>query len=186
MQDDLNGQLFSEHAQCLALLAGLFDDKTANNVVDTLLSDSTLCRTSVYFQFYLFEVLIKYGRADEVVKRFDFWRSLADLGFKTTVEEPEPSRSDCHAWGAHPMFHMAASLFGLRPVQPGMREVIIAPQPGGLENMQGRIPCPQGDVVFDLQFNGEECRGSIDLPSGMEATFKWKTHEMRFSGSVKL
>ena len=33
------------------------------------------------------------------------------------------TRSDCHAWGAHPVFHFYATVLGIRPAAPGFRRV---------------------------------------------------------------
>jgi len=52
------------------------------------------------------------GRADVLLSRMGLWFGLVETGLRTVIEEPEPTRSDCHAWGAHPIFHLYATLLG--------------------------------------------------------------------------
>lgn len=70
---------------------------------------------------------------DALFARLENWFDLPSQGFKTTPEQPEPTRSDCHAWGAHPLFHFYASILGIRPAAPGFSRVEIAPQLGQLQ-----------------------------------------------------
>jgi hypothetical protein len=186
LQDDLTGQTYSEHAQCLALLADLFDGKREARILDGLLTENTLARATVYFRYYLFAVYIKYNHVKNLFHDFDFWRSLVEKGLKTTVEEPEPCRSDCHAWGAHPMVHMTTGLLGLQPAGVGMRNVIIRPQPGALKYIKGKVPCPQGDLIFDLQFRDNDCKGTLILPAGMNGIFQWGGKEVSVQGKINL
>ena len=52
---------------------------------------------------------------DRFFDRMSLWLNLKTLGCKTMLEMPEPSRSDCHAWAAHPVYHYLASILGIRP-----------------------------------------------------------------------
>jgi hypothetical protein len=115
-------------------------------------------------------VLNQFGRFFE---RLDLWADLARLDFKTTVEMPEPSRSDCHAWGAHPRYHAVAGLLGIRPAAFGFRKVRIAPQLGPLTCARGRVPHPRGEIVADLKREDDRIAGTIELPPGVEGEFVW-------------
>ncbi|HZX01919.1 alpha-L-rhamnosidase C-terminal domain-containing protein [Kribbella sp.] len=143
--DDLAHTAFSEHAQSLALLAGAKYGETA---VRTMLQDPPpgLARTTVYFDHYLFEALHRIGRTDVLLDRLGLWYGLLDQGLRTVIEHPEPTRSDCHAWGAHPLYHYVATLLGVRPTAPGMTAVTVAPQLGGLEWAQASVPTPYGPL----------------------------------------
>jgi hypothetical protein len=143
--DDLGHTAFSEHSQALALLAGA---KYGEPAVRTMLLEPPvpLARTTVYFDHYLFEALHAIGRTDVLLARLDLWFGLLDQGLRTVVEHPEPTRSDCHAWGAHPLYHYVATLLGVRPTAPGMTSVTIAPQLGGLEWAQASVPTPHGPL----------------------------------------
>jgi hypothetical protein len=55
------------------------------------------------------------------------WRGMLDLGLTTVAETPEPTRSDSHAWSAHPNYGLLATVLGVRPAKPGFKRVRIAP-----------------------------------------------------------
>ncbi|MGC9397233.1 MAG: alpha-L-rhamnosidase C-terminal domain-containing protein [Anaerolineae bacterium] len=166
--DDLAHEHFSEHAQCLALLSGLVDVVKRARVAEGLLAADDLTRTTIYFSHYLFETYRMLGRVDQFFAHLEEWFVLADLGFKTTPEQPEPSRSDCHAWGAHPIYHSYATVLGIRPAAPGFREVVIRPALDALTAVKATLPHPQGEIAVDLtQPEPGVLRGTVSLPAGV-------------------
>lgn len=190
LADNASHTSFSEHAQCLALLNGVLPPDKAKVCFKSLVESKDLHRATVYFSFYLLETFKQFGRGDLIVDRLGFWQDLLKGGFKTPVESPEPSRSDCHAWGSHPLFHLRASLFGLRPLNAGFSELEIAPLPGGLEWMEVKAPHPQGWVEGKLRFDktSGRCTGEITLPAGVKGVFRWQGAEMPLvaGGSTKI
>ena len=157
--DDPEHAHWSEHAQCLALLAGAPHGEAAvrRTLVPLTLpgergpenshsGEAMLARTTVYFDHYLFEALGAIGRADAILGRMGLWYGLLDEGLRTVVEMPEPTRSDCHAWGAHPIYHLYATLLGVRPTSPGMATVRVRPQLGGLAWAEGTLRTPHGPL----------------------------------------
>lgn len=99
-----------------------------------------------------------------MINRMGLWFDLLDTGLRTVVEQPEPTRSDCHAWGAHPIVHTATTLLGIRPIEPGMSRVIIRPQLGPLEWAEATVPTPFGALSVRAEAAAEP---TIDLPTGM-------------------
>ena len=174
--DDLTQKKFSEHAQCLALLSGLLDKEKETKCFNSLITEKKLTRTTIYFSYYLLEVFRKFDRGDLIVEKMDFWKDLAALGLKTPLESPGHARSDCHAWGSHPLFHFHASLTGIRPAEPGFKSVIIKPSPGPLKYLYSKIPHPNGYIVVDLKFDGGKGSGvaKINLPKNTPGKFIWK------------
>jgi hypothetical protein len=166
--DDLAHRHFSEHAQCLALLSGLVDADKCARVAEGLLTADDLTRATIYFSHYLFETDRILGRIDKLFERLEEWFELANLGFKTTRESPEPTRSDCHAWGAHPIYHSYATILGIRPGGLGFREVVIQPLLGPLTAVKATLPHPQGEIAVDLtQPEPGVLRGTLTLPPGV-------------------
>jgi hypothetical protein len=178
LADDLEHTCFSEHAQVLAVLTDLLAGERRQRLVAGLLEAPDLARATIFFSHYLFEAYGVLGRADRLLERLELWMTLKDQGFKTTFEQPEPSRSDCHGWGAHPIYHYYATLLGARPSEPGFGAVRITPQPGPLTWLKGEMPHPKGAIAFDLAFEQGAARGRITLPDGLTGAFCWSGVEI--------
>ena len=171
--DDLAQKSFSEHAQCLALLSGLPSETHRRKVAHGLLHDPDLARTTIFFTHYLFEAYRLIGRMDRFFDRMSLWFDMKGQGFKTTLEHPEPSRSDCHAWGAHPVYHYFASLLGIRPAAPGFAKVRIEPQMWPLTWAKGKLPHPKGFVTVDFKIKDDALTGTVELPPGVTGTLAY-------------
>lgn len=170
--DDPGKKHFSEHAQAFALLSGLVPSEISGRVLQELVMAREISRATIYFTHYLFEVFGQAGRMHELFDRLNLWFTLDEGGFRTTFESPEPSRSDCHAWGAHPIYHYFATFLGIRPVEPGLKKVVIRPQTGPLETMKGSLVHPDGGVIsVDVIRKGQETlTGQVELPPGVSGT----------------
>jgi alpha-L-rhamnosidase len=187
--DDLAHRHFSEHTQCLALLSGALKGERYTTVAQNLLQDASLTRTTIYFNHYLFETFRLLEQPAAFFSRMGLWFDLAAQGFKTTPEQPEPTRSDCHGWGAHPLYHYFASLLGIRPISFGFDRVEIAPMPGHLRSLSGEMVHPQGRIAADLHFENGHVHGNITLPAGMTGTFRFAGKSLELqpgSQSIKL
>lgn len=161
--NDLDQTQFSEHAQCLALLSDSVPADRRERVFQGLL-EAELDRTTIYFSHYLFETYRLLGRPDRILDRIPLWFDHVKSGLKTTIESPEPTRSDCHAWGAHPLYHYYATFLGIRPTAPGFTEVEIKPLVGSLRYASGTMPTPHGDLSVRVK-DGEV---TVRLPEGVK------------------
>ena len=169
--DDLAHQHFSEHTQCLALLSGVLEGDQRSRVAQNLIEDASLTRATIYFTHYLFETFRMVQQPAAFFSRMNLWFDLSAQGFKTTPEQPEPTRSDCHGWGAHPLYHYFASLLGIRPASFGFDSVRISPMPGHLTRISGEMLHPRGRIEADLLFENGHVHGNISLPSSVTGTF---------------
>jgi hypothetical protein len=167
--DDFEHRHFSEHAQCLAILSATLGAAHEAQLGERMLQATDLSPTTIYFTHYLFEAMVKTGHIDAVFDRLNLWFTLADNGFKTTFEAPGDTRSDCHAWGAHPLYHYYASILGVRPAAMGFESVVIDPHLGPLTSAEGRLVHPRGtiDVAYARQDGRTSAR--IVLPDGVTA-----------------
>jgi len=183
--DTLKQDRFSEHAQCLALLSEAVAGDQAARVFKGLVESTDLAPTTVYFSHYLFETYFKFGRADLFLKRLDLWREFVRDDLKTPMEAPGTrGRSDCHAWGAHPLYHLQTGVAGIRPAADGFAKVLVAPQPGGLRFVKASMPTPKGAVSVDLHFDRERVSGTVTLPPGLPGGFRWKGVEKPLAEGV--
>lgn len=165
--DNLAKTSFSEHTQCLALLSSLMPAARVQPLLTGLLKDPDLVRTTIYFAHYLFEVYRIIGATDRMLERMELWFGLSAQGLCTTPEEPEPARSDCHAWGAHPLYHYHASILGVRPAGFGFKRVHIEPQLGSLAWARGRTPHPKGHIETEFRRGEHGLAWRVVLPPGV-------------------
>ncbi len=179
--DDLAKKHFSEHAQCLALLGEIDGPEKRQKIIEGLLGADDLARTTVYFMHYLFEVFGKIGRIDRLIERMGLWFDLTKMGLKTVIEQPEPSRSDCHAWGAHPIYHYLATVLGIRPAKAGFEEVSIRPQLGPLEWAKGSMAHPCGSIDVEVSRRDGGMSGRVRLPEGVRGTLYLKDQSIRLN-----
>jgi hypothetical protein len=179
--DDREHTSFSEHSQCLALLGGYLDADRAKQVGQSLLSDDKLARTTISFSHYLFETYRQLGRTERTLQRMNLWFDLPKMGFKTTPEMPEPTRSDCHGWGAHPLYHYFASILGVRPGEIGFKSVKIAPQLGPIKHAAGTLVHPQGEIALDVEGDANHIRGTVVLPPGLSGRIEFAGNQLELS-----
>jgi hypothetical protein len=91
---------------------------------------------------------------------------------KTMLEQPEPSRSDCHAWGSHPIYHYYASILGIRPASPGFGSVVISPELGSLDWAAGEMVHPAGVITVHVERVGKGLRVKVNMPAGLRGELR--------------
>ena len=139
-----------------------------------VLADTSLTQSTYYFSYYQFEALRKAGLGDRYVEQLAPWRGMLALGLTTVPETPEPTRSDSHAWSAHPNYGLLATVLGVRPAEPGFKSVRIAPHLGPLRRAEGRVPHPRGEIVVRFaRTDGGGLRGEVTLPDGLNGVLEW-------------
>jgi len=171
---EVSHRKFSEHAQCLALLGDVVTGEEADRCFKALTEAKDLARGTIYYKHYLFATFFKFGRADLFFRNLGFWRDCKEWGLSTVLENPwTDSRSDCHGWGSHPLWHLHTGVAGVRSAAPWYEKVLVAPQPAHLKFIRSKTPTPKGDVVLDLHFGGGKATGTVTLPEGLSGVFRW-------------
>ncbi|MEO6527207.1 MAG: alpha-L-rhamnosidase C-terminal domain-containing protein, partial [Gemmatimonadaceae bacterium] len=166
---------FSQQTNVLAILTDAAPAGEQRALMERVLSDSTLVPASYYFSFYLMEALQKAGLGDRYVEQLAPWRTMLALGLTSAPEKPEPTRSDTHAWSAHPNYGLLATALGVRPASPGFRTVRVSPSLGQLRHASGRVPHPRGDIDVTLDRAGANgIQATITLPAGVRGRFEWR------------
>jgi alpha-L-rhamnosidase len=168
--------LFSQHANTLAILTGMFDHKQAHEIGSRLLADTTLAPASIYFKFYLHQALVKAGFGNDYLKWLGLWRENMKMGLTTWAEisDINNARSDCHAWGASPNIEFFRILLGIDSDAPGFTRVKIEPHLGGIKNIKGEIPHPQGKISAAYIWEKGKWKIQIDLPTHTTGQFIWE------------
>jgi hypothetical protein len=172
---------FSQHANVLAVLAGVSTGEEARALVTRVLADRAIVQCSYYFRHYVHTAVNMVGDGDRYLGLLGEWESMLSRGLTTFAERyDEPgnsSRSDCHAWSSSPNFEIFRTVLGIDTAAPGFRRVRIRPFLGALERVSGSIPHPRGEVSVKLERAGSRLRAEITLPDGVSGAFSWKGAE---------
>jgi hypothetical protein len=178
---------FSMHAQIFAVLTNTIPEKDQKNFVQRFMNDKNLIQPTMYFRFYLTQALKKTGLADQYLETLGLWNEMLQKGLTTFAENPDPARSDCHAWSASPDYDFLATVAGIRPESPGFKTVEIEPALGKLTFIKGQMPHPAGIISFDLKRVGTQgISGAIILPEGLTGTFKWNGKSIALKGKTNI
>jgi hypothetical protein len=173
-RDAIGVNAYSQQTNVLAILTGAVPQSERQRLMERVLADTTLTKSTYYFSFYLLEALRESGLADRTILELTPWREMLTLGLTSTPENPEPTRSDSHAWAAHPNYFLLSTVLGVRPASTGFRTVRIAPALGPLRWAEGRVPHPNGDI--DLRLTRRSAGGLdavVSLPPGLTGEFIW-------------
>ena len=178
---------FSQHANILGVLADAIPRANQKVVIEKVLKDQSLTQCSYYFRFYLFRAMKKAGLGNDYLSQLNPWRHMLDLGLTTWAETPEPTRSDCHAWSAHPNFDFLATVAGIESAAPGFGKVKIEPHLGSLTSLEATMPHPLGNIIVRYKRSGEHLDADITIPNSLPGTVTWngKTVELH-EGSQQL
>jgi hypothetical protein len=168
--------MFSQHTNSLAILTSLATTDETKEIAKQLVENTTLAPASIYFKYYLHQALIKAGQGNDYVKWLDKWRENIQMGLTTWGEtsDVDKTRSDCHAWGSSPNIEFYRTLLGIDSDAYGFSKVKIMPHLGTLENIEGKIPHPSGEISVSYKLLNNKWSISIQLPSSTNGTFIWK------------
>lgn len=177
--DDATVVSFSEHAQSMAILSDYPDEHAADRIREGLRLRKDLSRTSMFYSHYFFEACRKLKAMDLFMNRLEDWFGLERDGFLTTPEHfGLETRSDCHAWGAHPLYHFYTSVIGIRPSTFGFETVRIEPQLVHVNKASADMVHPRGRITLELERRGEELSVEVNLPHTVKGTFIWSGKEI--------
>ncbi len=174
-------QVFSQHTNIFGILSGAISKEEQQELAGRILSDTTLIQTTLYFKYYLFRALKMAGLGREVPRLLNEWSLFLDRGFTTFPEHGLHSRSDCHAWSAHPLVDLLTITCGIESSEPGFWEVEIRPSPAHFNKLSGSVPHPRGTISTsyeEMEPGRWSCR--ISLPEGVSGRllFLGKTFEL--------
>ena len=163
--------IFSQHANVMAVLAGAIPADDQKEVMRKTVLDRSLIQCTVYYRFYLNRALVEAGLGELYLQTLGPWEKMLQLGLTTFAERPEPTRSDCHAWSASPNYDLLAIVCGINPSCAGFAKVRIEPHIGKLSRVQGEMPHHLGTIKVDYRRKADTLSATIELPEGLEGVF---------------
>jgi hypothetical protein len=184
--DSPEKKTFSQHANVLAILTNTFPATTDKaKLINTVLNDKDLAQCTLYFNYYLFEALEKTGQANQFMAALTPWEKMLQAGLSTFAETLDPTRSDCHAWSASPVYYFLSLVAGIQPASPGFKSVRIQPNFGTLKNIDATMPHKLGTIHVKLKKeNKNSVNGEITLPFHLSGVFIWNGFERKLKGGI--
>ena len=171
---------YSQQANILAVLYDVAPKSDQAAILDRIMVKNGgidpppgLTGVTYYFAFYFARALDHAGLADRYLELLAPWRRMVEQHFTTWPETPAPSRSDSHAWSAHPTVDLLGLVAGIQPSSPGFSSVRIAPHLGSLTDVDAAMPLPQGLAEVKYVKRGGMLTATIKLPAGVAGTFVW-------------
>jgi hypothetical protein len=154
-EDDQDWQP-SEHAEALFRLCQIALGTDPSPWPGEALEHANAAKCTYYFSFYKHQAL----QSADYFELLKPWHEMIENGLTTFAEKEEPTRSDCHAWSAHPLIGFFQNIAGVSSNAPGWTRARIQPRPGTLRRFDARIAHPDGD----LRVAYEDGKLTIDTP----------------------
>lgn len=185
--DAPGGRQVSQHANILAVLYDVAPAERRANILkaistrDGITPPAGIEGTTYYFSYYLARAFEHAGMADRYPDFVKTWRGLLKQNFTSWPENPDPSRSDTHAWSAHPTSDLLRVVAGIRPGAAGFASVIVAPNLGGLQRLDAASAHAKGLIRTRYMRQADGLNVEIDLPPGLTGRFELggETRELR-------
>jgi alpha-L-rhamnosidase len=176
---------YSQHANILGVWLDVVPREQQKDVLTRILSVSDadfesprpvpkMTKATYYFRFYLARALDHAGMGDRYLDLLKPWRDMLALELTTWAEQPEPTRSDSHAWSAHPNFDFLTIVAGIRPKEPGFSSVTIEPHPGQLRHVAAAVSTPRGMIEVNYASKSSGVNAEINLPANVAGELVWK------------
>jgi len=165
---------FSQQVNALAILANITTGDEARTVFDKQWNDASIVKSTVYFRYYTHLAARQVGLGDRYLSFLDLWRNMLKTGLTTWAEMPEPTRSDCHAWGSSPNVELFRTMLGVSSAAPGFARVRVAPHLGDLPDLEGTMPHPKGEIHVKLRKVGDGLQATVDLPEEVSGDLVWR------------
>jgi alpha-L-rhamnosidase len=189
---------YSQHANILGVWLDVIPRQQQKEVLTKILSASDagytasgpvppMTNATYYFRFYLARALDHAGMGNDYLRLLGPWRQMVSLGLTTWAETPEPTRSDSHAWSAHPNYDFLTIVAGIRPATPGFGTVTIAPHLGSLKHVSAALPSPKGMIEAEYTAEQSTVKAVITLPASLSGEFIWNGKSMKlYEGKQEL
>ena len=173
---------FSQHANAFAVWLDVIPKADQAAVMKKILSASDpsfvaanvpakMSLASYYYRFYLARALVHSGLGNRYLETLQPWKTMVANGLTTWAEQPEPTRSDSHAWSAHPNYDLLSIVAGITPASPNFRSVRVEPRPGPLKKFDATLSSPGGAITLVMDLDRKVPQATVTLPNGLAGTY---------------
>ncbi len=164
----------TEHAEALLRCAQMLVGQDPDPWPTEALSAANAAKCTYYFSYY--KHLAMFGAPEHRSNTTDRaymdelqpWKEQIENGLTTFAENPEPTRSDCHAWSAHPILGFFQIVAGVTSIAPAWKKAQIMPHPGDLKRFDANIAHRDGNL--QVKYENE----TFEIDSPVPFNFKWR------------
>jgi len=179
--DNADFSRFSQHMNLLAVLYDVATPDEAPAILNRITMPGRgidappgMFTTTYYFAWYLARAFEHAGLRDRYPALLKTWRDLLALHYTTWPESRGNTRSDTHAWSAHPTADMLNIIAGIGPDAPGYARLRVAPVPGALTSLDAAAATPKGQVSVRYTVRDGMLEAVVDRPAALPGEFIWK------------
>ena len=177
--DGENSTHSSLHANMFPLAFDLVPKENLKTVIEFIKTKGMAC--SPYGAQHLLTGLFKYNQSKIGLslltsKNKRSWWNMIETGSTMTTEawdiDYKLNMDWSHPWGASPVNIIVKGLWGINPLKPGMKSVLIYPQLNKLNFSKIKIPTNLGQISGSYIKKSNILYYEINLPSKLNAVFK--------------
>lgn len=118
---------------------------------------------------FLHQTFLALGPGSALRRRIEAeWGPLVENGLATTIEMPEPTRSDCHGWGAHPAYHLTMTGLALATgmSRDGTRQFVLYGGTAKEGALAAKIYTETGPLIIRQTHEGDRIVLEGEVPLG--------------------
>lgn len=176
------GEGYNEHyaelVQALAVCAGACPEEVASVLRDRLAEDdNSLVKTSLSYSLYKYQALLgepqKHAKTvfNMLAKDWGYMLYNGATSFWETLKGADDfsnGGSLSHGWSAIPVYFFHAYILGVVPLEPGFRTFKVEPVYWVINNAEGKVPTPYGDIEVHWQVCDSGIKLQLDYPEGIK------------------
>lgn len=175
---------YTRHPNVLAIVSGLTSIENSNGILNLLEEDAVPIVGTPYMAGYEMMARAALRSVDFTLEKINsYWGGMLDLGATSFWEAYNPfqqgkehysfygrpyAKSLSHAWSSGPAAILPMTIFGIKPIGDGMKEIEINPDPGNLKWVYSAIPTPSGSINMVLNGNALQ----IEIPKNTAVHLK--------------
>jgi hypothetical protein len=187
---DVASAKYSQHMNALAVLYDVAPREQAPDILRRITlpgrgidAPDGMFAMTYYFAWYLVRAFEHAGLADQYHALLWNWRELLKLNYTTWPESRGKTRSDTHAWSAHPTRDLLGIVAGIRPAAPGYARLRVEPHLGLLQRLDATAATPHGPVTVRYRRDRGRLHAEIQSPRGLPGEFRWRGQSHPLTGT---
>ena len=156
-----------DRVQAMAVVSGLAAEDRYPAISDIL---SREFHATTYMQRYVLEALFIMDKAEMAIERMHrLYPSVMKDGCSTLWEHWDYDGSCNHAWTGGGIIEMERKLAGIEPLEPGFKRFRVAPQMGGLKEIDTGFETASGRIELSLRKKGGKMSMTLTVPDNATA-----------------